>query len=107
MFQAPRELTVRDELIRIAHLAKAARMAKVSAEIRKDAYLEDITDCVIQALAKLPEKDAELARLQKVIDIGEFALANPFEINELGKGQEFIQKMVDCAKGVNNEEKAE
>jgi hypothetical protein len=30
-------------------------MVKVDEDIRKDAYLEDITECVIRAMAKLQE----------------------------------------------------
>ena len=49
--------TIKDELFRIAGLAKAARMVKANAEIRKDAYLEDITECVVRAMSKLQEME--------------------------------------------------
>ena len=52
------ETTVKDELFRIASLAKAARMVKANAEIRKDAYLEDITECVVRAMSKLQEMES-------------------------------------------------
>lgn len=38
-------------VMQIARAARAARMCKVNAEIRKDAYLEDVTELCINALA--------------------------------------------------------